>query len=215
MTEMSDTIPDNLQMNQQSFILDPLTVIIKLAILSNKPIGTKLFIQNNLIYFQEPGIFQGFCRLIYKSNKTDLQFLYNPLQLACAFFLSKDTLKKTPRMKNLFICAQNGLLQLMETYKNSSIIRLALNYYYVIISNFVDEVYNDKLFKKDSMTTFYNEAIVKTLNERWTNEKIKVILDIISFLNTDTTSAINNVKSIETLMFTIDEETRTIINNSI
>jgi hypothetical protein len=130
-------LPENNEtVNLKLFLLDPLTVIIKLAILSNKPVGTKLLIKNNIIYLQEPGLFQGICRIIYNSNKTDLQFMYNPIQIACSFFLSKESLKKIPRIKNLFIYAQNGLKKLMETYKNSSIIFLCLNYYYAIITNF-------------------------------------------------------------------------------
>ena len=88
--------------------------IIKLAIISNKPVGTKLLITNNVIYFQEPGPFQAFCRFIYKSNKTDLQFIYNPINIACSYFLSKTFLAKTKRMKQLFISAQNGLKKLMN-----------------------------------------------------------------------------------------------------
>ena len=42
---------DNSQIiNYNLFILDPLSVIIKLTIISYKPIGTKLAISNNLIY---------------------------------------------------------------------------------------------------------------------------------------------------------------------
>ena len=45
-----DTLPNNKTDNLQLFILDPFSVIIKLAILSNKPIGTKIRIDNNIIY---------------------------------------------------------------------------------------------------------------------------------------------------------------------
>ena len=46
---MSITLPENNNnINIKSYILDPLSVVIKLAILSNKPIGTKILIQNNL-----------------------------------------------------------------------------------------------------------------------------------------------------------------------
>ena len=58
----TNSIPDDDNTNLHFYILEPLSVIIKLAIISNKPIGTKLRMYNNIIYFQEPGIFQGFCR---------------------------------------------------------------------------------------------------------------------------------------------------------
>ena len=41
-------LPDNKTVDLQLFILDPLSVIIKLAILSNKPIGTKICISKNM-----------------------------------------------------------------------------------------------------------------------------------------------------------------------
>ena len=47
-----DPLPDNNQnINIKGFLLDPLSVIIKLAILSNKPVGTKILIKNNILYF--------------------------------------------------------------------------------------------------------------------------------------------------------------------
>ncbi len=64
-------IPDNSKnINYKLFVLDPLSVIIKLAIISNKPIGTKFRIHDNVMYLQEPGYFQSICRIYYNTNKT-------------------------------------------------------------------------------------------------------------------------------------------------
>jgi hypothetical protein len=204
----STSLPENNQnSNIKLFLLDPLSVIIKLAIIGNKPVGTKILIQNNVIYLQEPGPFQAFCRLIYNSNKTDLQYMYNPIHIACETFLSKESVQKTPRLKNLFVCAQNGLKKLTETYKNCSIISLCLNYYYAIITNHVEQKYNDSIFYKDSLTSFYSKELTEKLNEQWSHEKIKVILDLISFLTSDS-MATDNVKSLDTIMINIDKNTQ-------
>jgi len=209
----TNNLPENNQnINIKLFLLDPLSVIIKLAIIGNKPVGTKVLIQNNIIYLQEPGPFQAFCRLIYKSNKTDLQYMYNPIHIACETFLSKESIQKTPRLKNLFICAQNGLKKLTETYKNCSIISLCLNYYYAIITNYVEEKYNHSIFYKDTLTSFYSKELIEKLNIQWTQEKIKVILDLISFLTNDS-MATENVKSIDTIMINIDKNTQQILCN--
>ena len=206
------TIPDdNTNKNIKTFILDPLSVIVKLAILSNKPVGTKLLIQNNVIYFQEPGPFQSLCRMVYKSNKTDLQYIYNPINIACLHFLSKSFVEKTPRIKNLFLCAQNGLKKLIETYKSCSIITITLNYYYVLLSNHIEQAYMKNIFIKDSFTNYYTSNIIETLNNQWTDEKIKVVLDIISFLLKYSDNP-NNVKSLETIMDSIDANTQVIIS---
>lgn len=205
------TIPDdNTKINVKLFILDPLSVIVKLAILSNKPVGTKLLIQNNVIHFQEPGPFQAICRLINKSNKTDLQYMYNPINIACLYFLSKPFVEKTPRIKNLFICAQNGLKKLIETYKSCSIITLTLNYYYAILSNHIQQLYNENMFVKDGFTNYYSQTINEALNKQWTDEKIKVVLDIISFLLKYNDNP-NNVKSLETIMEGIDTNTHSLL----
>ena len=78
---------DNANNDIKLYLLDPLSVIIKLAILGNKPNGTKIMISNNIIYYQEPGPFQALCRILYKSNKTDLQYLFNPLKAIISSFL--------------------------------------------------------------------------------------------------------------------------------
>ena len=208
---MNDPLPDNItNINQKSFVLDPLSVIIKLAIIGNKQAGTKILINNNVIYLQEPGPFQAICRVFFKTNKTDLQYMYNPIQIACQNFLSKEFVKSTPRIKNLFICAQNGIKKLIETYKTNSIICLTLNYFYVIITNHVDQIYNETIFHKDGMTSLYTKDLVDQLVNYWTQENIKVVLDLIAFLTNDK-SASSNVKSLENIMENNDIETGKIL----
>jgi len=209
---MSTTLPENnTKINIKLFLLDPLSVIIKLAILGNKPVGTKILIQNNVLYLQEPGLFQAFCRLIFNSNKTDLQYMYNPIQIACDKFLTLENINKNPRIKNLFICAQNGIKKLIETYRNCSIISLCLNYYYVIISNYVEGKYNETIFLKDTMTCLYTKELVEKLNKEWSNDKIKIILDLITFLKQDNMANIN-VKSLENIISNIDKTSQAIFD---
>ena len=198
--------------NVKSYILDPLSVIIKLAIISNKPVGTKIMIQKNVIFFQEPGIFQSFCRYVLNTNKSDLQYMYNPIHVACQHFLKKEYIESTSRIKSLFKCAQLGIEKLKETYKDYSTICLSLNYYYIIINNFVEQIYNENIFCKDNMTILYGNEVVDKLNNQWSKEKIKIILDLISFLTNDK-MATNNVKSLENIMNNIDIETRELISN--
>lgn len=203
---------DNPHINHKSYVLDPLSVIVKLAILSNKPVGTKLLIQNNTIFFQEPGPFQPLCRVLYKSNKTDIQYLYNPINMACIHFLSKPVVEKTPRLRHLFECAQVGLRRLIETYKNCSVIVLILTYYNVLLTNHINQTYNDTMFAKDSFSSYYTTSVVESFTKQWTDKKIKVVLDIIMFLR-ENDNPQNNVKSLETIMLDIDHSSQTIVND--
>lgn len=205
----NNILPDNRPIDQHSFILDPLSVIIKLAILSNKPIGTKICISRNIIYFQEPGMFQGFCRYFLKTNKTDLQYMYNPIELACQHYLSKTYIQQNPKLKDLFKCAQNGILKLIETYKQCSIMRLCLNYYFSLISNHLDETCIENLFRKDNMTPIYTVELVSSLHKIWTSERINIILNLTTYLNS-ATNADTDVKSMETIIDNIDLQTQVI-----
>lgn len=205
LTSSQNLMPDDNNSNLHLYILDPLSVIIKLAIISNKPIGTKIRIDNNIIYLQEPGPFQAVCRYVLKSNKTDIQYIYNPIELACNKYLTKTVIQQHPKMKDLFKCAQNGILRLIETYKSCSVMRICLNYYLSLISNYLDEKYNDSLFRKDGMSPFYTQEIIENLSKIWTQEKIKIVLNLTTFLSSDD-SAETNVKSLETIIDGIDKQ---------
>ncbi len=203
-------LPDNKTVDLQLFILDPLSVIIKLAILSNKPIGTKICISKNIVFLQEPGPFQSFCRYIFNTNKTDIQYIYNPIQLACQSYLSKAAVQQNPKLKELFKCAQNGLGRLSETYKTCSIIRLCINYYATIIDNHLKEIYNDALFRNDNLTPLYTNELTSTFTKLWTQDRIKIILNLTTFLIGDENAA-TNVKSVETIMMDIDTQVQKLL----
>ena len=207
-TEKSSTL------NIKLFILDPLSVTIKLAILANKPIGTKINIKNNIIQFQDPGIFQFVSRYMNNSSKTDLHYLYNPIKIACSYFLEhkENNTKKASRIKKLFETSQIGLKNLIETYRNSSIVNVCLNYYFSMISNYIDEKNNDNFFQKDNMTSLYTDDVNAKLMDLWTDERIKIVLDLVDFLSKDK-SALHNVKSLENILDDIDVETQIVISN--
>lgn len=194
------------------FLLDPLSVIIKLAILSNKPIGTKLLLKDNVIYFQEPGPFQALCRVYYNSNKSEIQYLYNPIHIACVHFLSKNNgtnqeKEKNTRIKKLFQYAQHGLTNLMETYKFSQIIVISLNYFYMLMTNHIEQTYNENMFVKDQLSEYYTPTLCSSLHVKWNDDKIKVVLGLINYLSKTNP----NVKILETFMENIDGETQVTI----
>ena len=128
------------------YIFDPLSTIIKLSILSNKPLNSKISIKNNIISIQECGIFQGLVRYYWLNNKEDLHYLAIPIFLACEKYLNKKYIDEIPEIKILFITAQNGLLKLMETYTNYPLIVHCLQYYHTIINTYLGNEENNILF---------------------------------------------------------------------
>lgn len=178
--------------NIKTYILDPLSVIIKLAILSKKKIGAKICILNNILYIQDVGAFQGIVRYFYKNNKDDIHFLYNPIELACKDFLSKTN-------KNIFISAQRGIDNLIETYKSSPIIVHSLYMYRNIISNYLGNNFNNNLFISDEITKEYI-SLQQKLNKKWTDEKIKILLNLFEYIDKI------DIKCIEQFMVDIDND---------
>ena len=192
------------------FILDPLSVIIKLSIISYKPSGTKISICNNLVGIQEIGIFQPIVRFFLQNTKEDLHFLYNPIELACKYFLSDTMIAKMPKIIHLFECALNGISKLEQTYKNSPTIILCLNYYSNIILNYLHKLNNINLFKKDAMTEQYTDQIINKLVTRWTDIKLQVVLDLNEYLIKNDNSE-DNLNCFEMFMKDFDTKMQNII----
>jgi hypothetical protein len=59
------------------------------------------------------------------------------------------------------------------------------------------------------MTALYTVDLVSSLHKIWTQERIKIILNLTTYLNS-TTNADTDVKSMETIMDNIDLQTQVI-----
>lgn len=182
-------------------ILDPFSVIVKLAILSKKPTGTKISIYNNTIVIQEVGIFQSLVRYVSNKNKYNIQYLYNPIYLACKQYLSTKNIKEIPKIIIIFMSAQNGITKLIETYKDHIIITHTLYMYSNIITNYLSVNFNNKLFIKDDITDLYTDTILTNFYSIWTSDKINMILNMFEFIEK---GKFNNVKYLEEFMINID-----------
>jgi hypothetical protein len=193
-------------------ILDPLTVIIKLAIISNKENGVKICIQNNTLFIHDKNILQPIIRYYYKIDKTDIQYLYNPIEIACKTFLTTEYKQSHPNILHLFICSQKGILKLMETYKTDTLVNICLKYYYSLISNYLDafndppRLFNIDLFKPNDMTELYNKLLLQKLNSQWVTDKLNLVLEMTEYLYKHDNS-VNSIQCVEAFLLQVDSET--------
>ena len=130
----------------KKFIFDPLSTIIKLAILGNKHSGSKITIKDNIIYIQESGFNQSFSRYYYGDSKSDLHYLSIPIEISCKKYLTQIIIKRIPKIIILFKTSQNGLIKLMNTYKQFPIIIHCLKYYYSIIETHLNELLHNSTY---------------------------------------------------------------------
>ena len=86
-----------------------------------------------IILIQEYGYKQTFSRYYYGDSKVDIHLLAIPIELACEKYLTEEVINRIPRIKIIFKCAQNGLIQLINTYSAYPLIIDCLKYYYSII----------------------------------------------------------------------------------
>jgi len=180
------------------YVLDPLSVIIKLAILSKKDIGCKLCVYKNTLCIQENGFFQSTVRYLYNNKKEDLNYLYNPIEFACRHFLYEQ---KNIDLRPIFINAQNGIKNLLIHYKNEKMIVHTLFMYNNLIANYLGDNFNPELFIKDDLSELYSVELLEKIHSVWTENKLKTILNL-----TDLTNNNVNIRCLEDFMIPIDEE---------
>ena len=112
----------NRQKDKIDMILEPLQAMIQLALLSICPIGTKLRIQENILYLQTPTITQSIARWYNSDKKDDLYFLYSVVKRYMKWY-NPAINKKSPLSADLYQLitkmAKEGFDNLFKTYSSS------------------------------------------------------------------------------------------------
>jgi hypothetical protein len=112
----------NRQKDKIDMILEPLQAMIQLALLSICPIGTKLRIQENILYLQIPTFTQSISRWYNSDKKDDLYFLYSVVKRYIKWY-NPAVNKKSPLSADLYQLitkmAKEGFDNLFKTYSSS------------------------------------------------------------------------------------------------
>lgn len=148
--------------------LDPLTTLIKLAILPYKPTGTKLSISNNYIHFSENNILQFAIRTYLGDSYNDLRDLRKSLHKAVEWYHNE------PKMKYLFKNAILGLTKLKQTYGDTGKADA--------VQSYIDILSGYKAFEKETENT-EQMKIHDILKMVWTDDDKEIIARFFSKLN--------------------------------
>ena len=62
------------------YIVEPLSAMVRIALLNYREIGTKISISNNKIGYSDPTMLQGTIRWSYGDTRNDLHYLLNPIK---------------------------------------------------------------------------------------------------------------------------------------
>lgn len=175
-------------------IIEPLTCMIKLAILSFKPKGTKICIYENSIYIQEPGLLQGTIRWISGDNRNDLHYLFSPI--------SKCLLKWNPTeneaIQNIYTLAIKGLTKLKCGYNCnncSSLTSHSIDLYINLIKDSINGKNPVELPEEDTYN--YNYTFFSKL---WNDEQIDIINNLFIQANNNKPDSESYLDAIENIV---------------
>lgn len=195
-------------------ILDPLSLVIKLYILSFKPNGTKISILNNKIIIQEVGIFQSTVRSINGDTKNDIINILFPLTYACEIYL-----KDTENIKYRYIFEQiiKSFDKLNEIYQVNEITH-NIEQLKNIVTNFLSDIdFNPKtvILNWEEPPSVLKKSFYKQTNSIWTEDRLNILF---GYINEIINSEIDEIKyylinSLSSFMNYIDLIVVKLINN--
>ena len=188
--QLFSSIFGNNKQQTKYFIIDPFTCMVRLAILSFKPKGTKISILDNMIKYNDPNILQGTIRWSQGDNRDDLHNLYRPITKAIEWYQLDDE-----KIKHIFGLSSKGIENLMFSYTGNSTVRHSLVYYKSIIDDNLKEEKETIVNKEENFNKIYTE-----LKGLWNKNEINIINDILSEMENKTDeekqSLINAIDSI-------------------
>ena len=204
-------------------VLDPLTCIIRCAILSYKPIGTKISIIENKITFHDPNLLQGTIRWTQGDKREDLHNIYNPLLKATQWYK-----RDNGDILNIFKLAKRGLDKLKKSYDESSIISHSLAFYINILEMFIEDKQLDCYLSKenDNKKKVYgmnNETknikeednkIYKGLRELWDDTQISIINNILIQVEKEPKNSTEWLKALDTILSSKEKQVSEIITKN-
>ena len=194
-------IQNMLQDTDNNFILDPLSCVIRLAVLSFKPKGTKISINQNKISYNEPCILQGTIRWSQGDNRDDLHNIYKPLIKATEWFsYEKDELN------NIFNLAIDGLNKLKMSYNENSTINHSIDRYILVIKNNKNneqtEVRRSTRLNEEPNETInaYQNHIFQELKQLWNPREITIINNLLIEINDN----LSNKEKVKAFMVSLE-----------
>lgn len=211
-----------------SQILEPLSTIVRLGIISFKEVGTKIAINNNKLYIQTPAITQGVVRWTYGNNREEVHYLLKPITRA----LNLYNPEVNSEFRIIYECCVKGLRLLKKSYNNnSSTLCHALDLYITLIENILigKSITNSKEYPNSVEYTDTDDSKVPgTLNisqntkinlenvfkNIWKEEEITLIANMfVLALETDPGKK-SYIQAIESILETKDKLSNEIISNT-
>lgn len=156
---------------EKNIIIDPISCLIKLSILSIYPKGTKVSVTNNGITFSDLSMFQGTIRFLQGDCRDDLHNIFKPIQKAIDWYWCNGTYEK--ELEILFNMSEIGLFNLKYCYEDNSTIQHSIDYYIDYLKN-KDNINKESSNNNDDS----NNIIYDFLRNLWSKREINIIIQL-------------------------------------
>ena len=153
-------------------ILEPMQVMVQLALLSFSPTGTKISIHDNIIILQPPTTTQGLVRWYNNDSKDDIYYLFK----AVIRFYKLYRNKNDAIFNYILELAKNGLDQLSLTYSNTdkSAIIHTLSMYKAVLNSDPHKIFNSEDDKIDQM--------FQSITEIYDSKRMNIIYNFLKII---------------------------------
>ena len=149
-------------------ILEPMQVMIQLALLAHSPIGTKISVSNNILRIQPPTSMQGVVRWWNNDNKDDLYYLFHAIRRYYKWYKSQDD----DVYKYILIWAIKGIDKLSETYNKAD--KNNIRHTLALYKNVLD-LKADEIFKDDAESTINIDSVFQEIVNIYDNKLLYVV----------------------------------------
>ena len=188
---------------KNDMILEPLQVMVQLALLNYTPIGTKISVTNNILCLQMPTIYQGIVRWYNSDNKDDLNYLFHAIRRYYKWYKVQDN----TIYKYILSLAIKGLDKLIETYSKTdktSIIHM-LSLYKNILS-----LKEPDLFKTNNNNSVHIDQVFHGIIKLYNDNLLVVIFNILKILENENNEK-NQSKYIQGLLYVVEPKNNEIV----
>lgn len=209
--------------NPKNVILDPYTTLVRLAILSQLPPGTKIGIYQNQIVYYPPHSMQGIYRMFQGDKRGDLHNLYLPIKKCVEWYTSETDNEK---VKYVFDLAHKGLVMLKDNYHSNNTnsdnsTYLSLGIFDGILTGRQQEIYDSitparaELVKKE-LEHSTDSLIHKELKRMWTDHDKNVVYDLLAKISSedDMENKDKLIDVIKNFLQTKDDYVRQLVNKN-
>ena len=166
---------------RSDMILEPLQVMVQLALLSESPIGTKVSVSDNILQLHPPSYLQGVWRWYNSDGKDDLYYLFHAIRRYYKWYKSEDN----KIFNHILTSAVKGIEKLIITYSAAE--QTAITHTLALYKN-VLSLESPDLFKDASDDAINIDTVFKNIKETYDKRLLKVIYNTILMVeDTETT----------------------------